>query len=148
MQIFVILACIVAASGGMLFGYDGGVTGGGDALHQHLELALLPTATTSSTNIMGKNALSEDLSAHLRSLRRAVESMEQFRRWFFPSTLESHDTTFYCLYNDKILATYSALMHFTGALASIPAGWFTQKQGRTRYCFLFTPEPGKGIISN
>ena len=35
-------------------------------------------------------------------------------------------------YNDWTLATYSAIMHFTGAFASLPASYFTQHFGRTR----------------
>ncbi|KAK9793166.1 hypothetical protein WJX73_001731, partial [Symbiochloris irregularis] len=31
---YVVLACIIAASGGLLFGYDGGITGGVEAMHQ------------------------------------------------------------------------------------------------------------------
>lgn len=83
---YVVLACIIAASGGVLFGYDGGVTGG-------------------------------------------VESMAQFSRWFFPSTGNA-TSSFYCKYNDHTLQAYSAIMHFTGALASIPASYFTQHWGR------------------
>ena len=57
--------------------------------------------------------------------------MEQFRRWFFPST--GNNASFYCRYDDKTLQAYSAIMHFTGALASIPASYFTQHWGRKGY---------------
>ena len=56
MQVFVILACIIAASGGILFGYDGGITGGVESmeqfktwqdpqvlLHSHVYLVWLPS---------------------------------------------------------------------------------------------------------
>lgn len=56
--------------------------------------------------------------------------MDQFRRWFFPA---SGNSSFYCKYNDKTLQAYSAIMHFTGALASIPASYFTQHWGRKGY---------------
>lgn len=36
-----------------------------------------------------------------------------------------------CRFNDKTLQAYSAIMHFTGALASLPAGYVTQHYGRT-----------------
>ncbi|KAL0036126.1 hypothetical protein WJX79_004397 [Trebouxia sp. C0005] len=81
---YVVMACIIAASGGVLFGYDGGVTGG-------------------------------------------VESMTQFKQWFFPG---GGDSSFYCKYNNKPLQAYSAIMHFTGSLASIAASYFTQHWGR------------------
>eukprot|EP00891_Asterochloris_glomerata_P007570 jgi/Astpho2/7570/Aster-02476 len=87
--IFVILACVVAASGGLLFGYDGGITGG-------------------------------------------VESFPQFLKFYFPDVQGQHGGNFYCRYNSRVLSTYSAIMHFTGALASLPASWFTQHWGRTR----------------
>jgi sugar porter (SP) family MFS transporter len=87
--VYVVLACLVAASGGLLFGYDGGCTGG-------------------------------------------VESFPQFQRWWFPSVIGKPNTDFYCKYDDKVLSTYSAIMHFTGALASLPASYFTQHYGRTR----------------
>lgn len=90
---YVVLACIIAASGGVLFGYDGGVTGG-------------------------------------------VESMEQFGRWFFPATTGA-TSSFYCKYNDHTLQAYSAIMHFTGALASIPASYFTQHWGRKGEAVLY-----------
>ncbi|KAK9807820.1 hypothetical protein WJX72_010227 [[Myrmecia] bisecta] len=87
---FVVLACVVAASGGLLFGYDGGVTGG-------------------------------------------TLSMEGFQRDFFPSTLNPPpETDPYCKYNLKLLQLYASLMHFTGSVASIPAGFFTRSHGRTR----------------
>ena len=57
--------------------------------------------------------------------------MAQFGRWFFPATTSV--SSFYCKYNDKALQAYSALMHFTGALASIPASYFTQHWGRKGY---------------
>ena len=60
-----------------------------------------------------------------------VESMAQFGRWFFPATTTA--SSFYCKYNDRALQAYSALMHFTGALASIPASYFTQHWGRKGY---------------
>ncbi|BDA50848.1 Sugar transport protein MST4 [Coccomyxa sp. Obi] len=88
MTIYVILACTIAASGGLLFGYDGGCTGG-------------------------------------------VESMPQFARWWFPATADARDTDFYCKYDDKPLQAYSAVMHFTGAVASLPASYVTQHFGRT-----------------
>lgn len=55
--------------------------------------------------------------------------MAQFSRWFFPATGNA-TSSFYCKYNDHTLQAYSAIMHFTGALASIPASYFTQHWGR------------------
>ena len=49
----------------------------------------------------------------------------------FPATAKKSDADFYCKFNDKTLQTYSAIMHFTGALASLPAGYITQRFGRT-----------------
>ncbi|KAL3154027.1 species-specific tRNA processing, variant 2 [Trebouxia sp. C0010 RCD-2024] len=57
-----------------------------------------------------------------------VESMGQFKSWFFPGG--DGDTSLYCRYNYKSLQTYSALMHFTGSIASIAASYFTQHWGR------------------
>lgn len=58
--------------------------------------------------------------------------MEPFAREFFPSTVDVLDTNFYCKYDDKLLQTFATIMHFTGALAAFPAGYFTAKYGRTR----------------
>ena len=33
------------------------------------------------------------------------------------------ENNFYCRFNDKTLQAYSAIMHFTGALSSLPAGY-------------------------
>ncbi|CAK0787907.1 hypothetical protein CVIRNUC_011129 [Coccomyxa viridis] len=86
--VYVVLACTIAASGGVLFGYDAGITGG-------------------------------------------VESMQQFAEWWFPDTVGVRENNFYCRFNDKTLQAYSAIMHFTGALSSLPAGYVTQHFGRT-----------------
>ena len=96
-----------------------------------------------------------DVTRHgLATHAGGVESMEQINRWFFPangmpSSLSSGSATprksqslhptgpsatgnssFYCKYNNHTLQAYSAIMHFTGALASIPASYFTQHWGR------------------
>ena len=49
----------------------------------------------------------------------------------FPATAAKKDGDFYCKFNDKTLQAYSAIMHFTGALASLVAGYITQHYGRT-----------------
>ena len=49
----------------------------------------------------------------------------------FPATAAKKDTSFYCKFNDKTLQAYSAVMHFTGAVASLFAGYVTQRYGRT-----------------
>jgi hypothetical protein len=49
----------------------------------------------------------------------------------FPDTVNVQDTDFYCKFNDKRLQAYSAIMHFTGAVASLPASYVTQHFGRT-----------------
>jgi len=53
--------------------------------------------------------------------------MTQFKQWFFPG---GGNSSFYCKYNNKPLQAYSAIMHFTGSLASIAASYFTQHWGR------------------
>ena len=58
--------------------------------------------------------------------------MEPFAQEFFPSTVGVPDTNFYCKYDDRVLQTFASIMHFTGALAAFPAGYFTAKYGRTR----------------
>ena len=111
---YVVLACIIAASGGVLFGYDGGVTG---------ECHLPQICTCLQVEVLCRARLLRYLLHYVGG----VESMEQFRRWFFPA---NGNSSFYCKYNDKTLQAYSAIMHFTGALASIPASYFTQHWGR------------------
>ena len=56
--------------------------------------------------------------------------MAQFRSWFFPI---GGDNSLYCIYNNKSLQAYSAVMHFTGSIASIAASYFTQHWGRKGY---------------
>ena len=41
----------------------------------------------------------------------------------FPDTVGVRENNFYCRFNDKTLQAYSAIMHFTGALSSLPAGY-------------------------
>ena len=71
-------------------------------------------------------------SANSAGITGGVEAMHQFAASYFPSTVNAPNTDFYCKYNDRTLAAYSAIMHFTGAVASLPASWFTQHWGRTR----------------
>lgn len=61
-----------------------------------------------------------------------IIEMEPFAQEFFPDTAGVPDTQFYCKYNDRTLQTFASLMHFTGALAAFPAGYYTAKYGRTR----------------
>ncbi len=58
--------------------------------------------------------------------------MQPFAEDLFPSTVGVPDTNFYCKYDDRVLQTFASIMHFTGALAAFPAGYFTAKYGRTR----------------
>ena len=109
---YVVLACIIAASGGVLFGYDGGVTG------ERLTKDDMCASAFSS---------SYSLDVTRAPCSGGVESMEQFSRWFFP---QNGNSSFYCKYNNHTLQAYSAIMHFSGALASIPASYFTQHWGR------------------
>lgn len=69
-----------------------------------------------------------------------VESMGQFKSWFFPGG--DGDTSLYCRYNYKSLQAYSALMHFTGSIASIAASYFTQHWGRKGYVSVYQGQSG------
>ena len=101
---YVVLACIVAASGGVLFGYDGGITGA---------VSLIVTVISTRPQRV--------------SSAGGVETMDQFKSWFFPI---GGDKSLYCKYNNESLQAYSAVMHFTGSIASIAASYFTQHWGR------------------
>ena len=61
-----------------------------------------------------------------------IAVMEPFAREFFPSTLSTPSSNFYCKYNDRLLQTFASMMHFVGAFAAFPAGHCTAKFGRTR----------------
>lgn len=62
-----------------------------------------------------------------------IIEMGPFAREFFPDTVGVPDTEFYCKFNNKVLQTFASIMHFTGAVAALPAGYYTAKYGRTRY---------------
>ena len=66
----------------------------------------------------------------LQTCAGGVESMGQFKEWFFPG---GDNSSLYCKYNNKSLQAYSAVMHFTGSIASIAASYFTQHWGRKGY---------------
>jgi len=51
-------------------------------------------------------------------------SLLPFAEEFFPSTVGVTDTNFYCKYDDRVLQTFASIMHFTGALAAFPAGYW------------------------
>ena len=53
-----------------------------------------------------------------------LQSLQLYQRF------ATGNSSFYCKYNNHTLQAYSAIMHFTGALASIPASYFTQHWGR------------------
>lgn len=61
-----------------------------------------------------------------------IAVMEPFAQEFFPGTLGLPDSNFYCKYNNRLLQTFTSMMHFTGALAAFPSGYCTAKYGRTR----------------
>ena len=48
---------------------------------------------------------------------------QSFAACRFPDTVGVRENNFYCRFNDKTLQAYSAIMHFTGALSSLPAGY-------------------------
>ena len=58
--------------------------------------------------------------------------MDQFAESFFPDTAGHTQSSFWCSFDDEKLQAYSAIMHFTGAVASLLAAYFTQHHGRTR----------------
>ena len=56
----------------------------------------------------------------------------------FPDTVGVRENNFYRRFNDKTLQAYSAIMHFTGALSSLPAGYvgltFVLQKSRSSHC--------------
>ncbi|CAN6219142.1 unnamed protein product [Urochloa humidicola] len=91
MTIFVFLACLVASSGGLIFGYDIGISGG-------------------------------------------VTSMDPFLIRFFPSVysaeLDVVETNQYCKFDSEILTLFTSSLYLASLVASIVAGYVTNKCGR------------------
>ncbi|CAN6183690.1 unnamed protein product [Urochloa humidicola] len=91
MTIFVFLACLVASSGGLIFGYDIGISGG-------------------------------------------VTSMDPFLIRFFPSVYSAErdvvETNQYCKFDSEILTLFTSSLYLASLVASIVAGYVTNKCGR------------------
>lgn len=115
-------------------------------LHQwHVEKAYLYRCICASLNSVQPCCLCYSLLKFHMQLTRpgcigydggvtgGIIEMEPFAQEFFPDTVGIPDTQFYCKYNDRTLQTFASLMHFTGALAAFPAGYYTATYGRTRY---------------
>ncbi|RZR96859.1 hypothetical protein BHM03_00025952 [Ensete ventricosum] len=114
---FVILSCTVAATGGILFGYDLGISGSA------LALAL------------------GDRSSYVSRLEcevfaGGVTSMEPFLKKFFPDVYaemhdkNSHATSNYCKFDSQLLSTFTSSLYVAGLVASLCASWVTQAFGR------------------
>ncbi|KAK9863514.1 hypothetical protein WJX84_008375, partial [Apatococcus fuscideae] len=113
--LYVVLCCIVASFGGMPL----------PAVRSHVRRPLYGT-------LMKMFYLAGVLFGYDAGITGGVETSKQFALWFFPDTASNAQSSFWCRFNDNKLQAYSATMHFTGAVASIPAGYVTQKYGRTK----------------
>ena len=84
---YVIVVALVAASGGLLFGFDNGVTGG-------------------------------------------VIAQPDFAARFFPETLEQHDSTQFCKFDDAMLQLFTSCLFLAGAVAALAGMWTSSRYGR------------------
>ncbi|KAJ4825911.1 Sugar transport protein 14 [Turnera subulata] len=106
---YFIFACIVAALGGSLFGYDLGVSG--------LQVLLDNSRNLTHTLVSG-----------------GVTSMDDFLKDFFPKVYrrkqEHLNETDYCKYDSQILTLFTSSLYFAALFSTFGASHVTRNKGR------------------
>eukprot|EP00887_Chlorella_sp_A99_P004783 scaffold4.g4783.t1 len=125
---YVIMVAAVAAAGGLLFGYDIGVTGGVEAMETFQQKASL-----SSLSFPAHCRCCGGSGARQRepSPACAPPAMQ-----FFPEVYnrnhgpEAQSTNPYCVYDDQKLQIFTSLLFLAGLFSSLFAAKVTQRFGR------------------
>eukprot|EP01018_Ginkgo_biloba_P039681 Gb_40051 [translate_table: standard] len=122
---YVVLACMVAAIGGALFGYDIGISDNG-SLQNSMVAATKSWAEYKNVTIHPPLQSSEKC--------RGVTSMNSFLKKFFPEVYhrkkyESDDSD-YCKYDNQGLAAFTSSLYIAGLIASLFASIVTRRYGR------------------
>ncbi|OAY75013.1 Sugar carrier protein C [Ananas comosus] len=109
MTLFVFLACLVASSGGLIFGYDIGIS------EFHVE------------SLMANSVL-------IFNAKGGVTSMDSFLLKFFPSVYrkEKQDTGInqYCKFDSQLLTLFTSSLYLAALIASFFASMVTRVFGR------------------
>ncbi|KAJ1436961.1 Sugar/inositol transporter [Sesbania bispinosa] len=127
---YVIIACIVAATGGSLFGYDIGISGPSLilTLNQNFHDFLFSMFRSNKKGGEQGNAL-----VSYPSCKSGVTSMDDFLQDFFPSVyrhkMHAHENN-YCKYDNQGLAAFTSSLYIAGLVASLVASPITRKYGR------------------
>ncbi|GJM98346.1 hypothetical protein PR202_ga15347 [Eleusine coracana subsp. coracana] len=107
--IFVVLSCVVACSGGFLFGYDLGVSG---QSRYHFHAMYIPARNL----VVG-----------------GVTSMNSFLKRFFPEVYrrkQNSKLSHYCQFNSELLTLFTSSLYIAGLLATLVASSVTTRFGR------------------
>jgi MFS family permease len=118
---FVFFTCVVAATGGLIYGYDIGISGKYlDLIHRlSLSFVFIPLISTWTKH-------------HLPA--GGVTSMDPFLEKFFPEVFRKKkmaDTSNqYCKYDNQLLQTFTSSLYLAALVASFFAATVTRVMGR------------------
>ncbi|KAL4308073.1 hypothetical protein GQ457_01G035160 [Hibiscus cannabinus] len=125
----VVLACIVAASGGLIFGYDLGISGTICSF-----MVIIEDCFVWKWNIEG-------IFCKLINSAGGVTSMDPFLEKFFPkvyrkemSVQPSDDQ--YCKFDSQILTLFTSSLYLAALVSSMTASWITRVFGRKKTMML------------
>ncbi|KAH9289027.1 hypothetical protein KI387_033144, partial [Taxus chinensis] len=113
--VFVVITCIVAATGGLIFGYDIGISGTKEFL-----LLLLLHAHNSPPQLF-------------LFFTGGVTSMPPFLKKFFPQVFRkeiSSKHNDYCKFDSEILTLFTSSLYIAGMVSSLSASFITRAFGR------------------
>lgn len=125
LTLFVLVTCIVAAMGGLIFGYDIGISGTLSTLNKTRYTFIVLYC----------------ISVNIISCSGGVTSMAPFLERFFPSVyrkeeLDAGSTNQYCKFNSQTLTMFTSSLYLAASVACIGASTMTRKLGR-RLSMLF-----------
>ena len=145
-QFYVLLVAIIAASGGLLFGFDNGIVshgplgggvggfgGGGGA--PPLVIARARESPRRPQTPTHPPTPTPSTSPHqhppLQHQTGGVIAMEDFQRLFFPHMLEGVESTDpFCKYDDHMLQLFTSSLFLAGAVAAMVGSYTCKRYGR------------------
>jgi MFS family permease len=146
---YVVVVSLIAASGGLLFGYDLGITGKLKfCIKQHLphfpSCHAMPSCRPGTRQSHVPRSFLFSLYNHTSSYlyfhslflpTGGVEATPAFQQKFFPDVYEANlanegNTDPWCVYNSATLQLFTSSLFLAGLVISLPAAYATRRFGR------------------